>query len=39
MRVSGSKAGGHGTIEQDVTEDAKLAELGYEPGTAIAISF
>jgi hypothetical protein len=38
MRSSVSKSGGHNTIEQDVTEDAKLAELGYEQGTAIAIS-
>jgi hypothetical protein len=34
MQLSLSKAGGHTTIEQSVTEDAKLAKFGYEQGTA-----
>ena len=37
MRLSLSKLGGNNTIESDVAEDAKLAEFGYEQGTAVSV--
>ena len=33
MRLSFSKPGGNNIMAQNVAEDAKLAELGYEQGT------
>ena len=37
MRLSLSKPGGHGTVEETVTEDVKLANLGYEQGNAVQV--
>jgi hypothetical protein len=39
MRLSFSKAGAHDGLDQNATEDAKLAKFGYDQGLSAIVPF